>query len=119
MKRYINGEKQRPARMQHKRQQEGKHIDIMSQSEVACLRREIMLSYQACPRVLDSPTITAPHSFITARMEKMSDCQEQLVSLVGADAATRITAQAMKEAGEEDVEVAGKNTGKVTGEEPS
>ncbi len=105
--------------MQHKRQQEGKHIDIMSQSEIARLRREIMLSYQACLRALDSPAITAPHSFITARMEKMSDCQEQLVGLVGADAATRITAQAMKEASEEDVEVVGKDTSKATGEEPS
>jgi len=83
----------------------------MSESEVARLRREISLSYQACLRALEAPAITAPHSFITARMEKISDCQEQLVSLVGADAATSITAQAMKEAGEEDVE--------VTGEEPS
>jgi hypothetical protein len=105
--------------VQHKRQQGGKHVDIMEKSEVARLRREISLSYQACLRALNSPAITAPHSFITARMEKISDCQEQLVSLVGADAATRITAQAMKETGEENVEVTGKDASKATGEELS
>lgn len=76
----------------------------MSESEVARLRQEIMLSYQACLRVFESPSITAPHDFITARMERISDCQVHLVDLVGADAATRITAQALCEAGEEDVE---------------
>ena len=74
----------------------------MSESEVARLRREIALSYQACLRVFESPSITAPHSFITARMEKIAECQEQLVDLVGADAATRITAQAISEAAEEE-----------------
>ena len=76
----------------------------MSESEVARLRREIALSYQACLRVFESPSVTAPHSFITARMERISDCQTQLVDLVGADAATRITAQALCEAGQEDGE---------------
>jgi hypothetical protein len=75
----------------------------MSESEVARLRREITLSYQACLSVFASPSITAPHSFITARMERISDCQTRLVDLVGADAATRITAQALCEADEEDV----------------
>jgi len=73
----------------------------MSESEVARLRREITLSYQACLNVFESPCVTAPHSFITARMERISDCQAQLVDLVGADAATRITAQALCEADEE------------------
>jgi len=73
----------------------------MSESEVARLRREIALSYQACLRVFESPAITTPHSFITARMEKIAKFQEQLVDLVGADAATRITAQAISEAAEE------------------
>jgi hypothetical protein len=76
----------------------------MSQSEVARLRQEITLSYQACLRALESPGITAPHSFITVRMEKISDCQDQLIDLVGANAATRITAQALCEAGEGDGE---------------
>jgi hypothetical protein len=76
----------------------------MSQSEIARLRQEIMLSYQACLRVFEVPNITAPHSFITARMEKISDCQAQLVDLVGADAATLITVQAIGEVAEEDTE---------------
>ena len=81
----------------------------MSESEVARLRREITLSYQACLRALESPSITAPHSFITARMEKISDCQDQLVDLVGADVATCITAQALCNAGEKDVEAEGQS----------
>ena len=82
----------------------------MSNSEVARLQQEITLSYQACLSVFESPGITAPHAFITARMEKISDCQEQLVSLVGSDAATRITAQAISEAAEEDVKATEKDT---------
>ncbi len=76
----------------------------MSESEVARLRREIALSYQACLRLFESPGITAPHSFITARMEKISECQARLVDLVGADAATRVTTQAISEAAKEDRE---------------
>ena len=74
----------------------------MSESEVARLRREIVLSYQACLSVFESPSITAPHAFITAKMEKIAECQERLVDIVGADAATRITTEAMRKTGEED-----------------
>jgi hypothetical protein len=91
-----------------------KRILAMSNSEVARLRQEITLSYQSCLSVFESPGITAPHSFITARMEKISDCQEQLVNLVGSDAATRITAQAISEAAQEGSEETGKDTGKAT-----
>jgi regulator of replication initiation timing len=86
----------------------------MLNSEVARLRLEITLFYQACLSVFESPGITAPHAFITARMEKISDCQAQLISLVGSDAATRITAQAMDEAGEEGPEMTDKDTRKAT-----
>ena len=77
----------------------------MSESEVARLRREIVLSYQACLSVFESPSITAPHAFITAKMEKIAECQEQLIDIVGADAATSITVEAMRKADEEDGEV--------------
>jgi len=83
---------------------EGKQGDIMEKSEVARLRREITLSYQACLSVFESPGITASHAFITAKMEKIAGCQERLVDIVGADAATRITAQALRDACEEDGE---------------
>ena len=61
-----------------------------------------MSSYQACLSVFESPSITAPHAFITAKMEKIAECQERLVDIVGADAATRITTEAMRKTGEED-----------------
>jgi hypothetical protein len=101
---YINGEQQRKAILQPKRQG-GKQVDIMSKSEVARLQREIALSYQACLSVFEAPGITAPHAFITAKMEKIAECQEQLIDIVGSDAATRITAEALREAGEEGGEV--------------
>lgn len=69
-------------------------------SEVARLRREIALSYEAAARVFESPGIIAPHSFITARMERISDIEAQLVDLVGADEATRLTIEAMRGAGD-------------------
>lgn len=89
------------------RRQGGKQVDIMSKSEVARLRREIALSYQACLSVFESPGITAPHAFITAKMEKIAEYQEQLIDIVGSDAATRITVEAMRKAGE----VTSKDTG--------
>jgi len=90
-----------------RRRQGGQHVAIMNESEVARLQREIALSYRACLHALESPGITTPHAFITAQMERISDCQAQLIDLVGADAATRITAQALCESGEQDAEVTG------------
>jgi hypothetical protein len=70
-----------------------------NQSEVACLRTRIMLEYQAAMRAIHDPAIVAPHQFITKRMELISDLQEQLVPLVGAQQATRVTWEAMEEGG--------------------
>lgn len=54
-----------------------------SVSEVARLRRQIELEYEAAQRALTSPAITARHDFITQRMENMSRCVSRLVELVG------------------------------------
>ena len=70
-----------------------------NQSEVACLRTRIMLEYQAAMRAMHDSALTAPHLFITKRMETISDLQEQLVPLVGAQQATRVTWEAMEEGG--------------------
>lgn len=62
----------------------------MEDDEIAKLKDQIIQSYQTAYRVLSS---------ISARIEKIAECQEQLVDLVGADEATK---------------TANKNTGKVT-----
>lgn len=68
-----------------------------NKSEVARLRNQIALEYQTAMRAMHDPAITAPHLFITKRMEVISDCEEQLVSLVGAQNATRLIWEAMEE----------------------
>jgi hypothetical protein len=68
-----------------------------NQSEVACLRTRIMLEYQAAMRAMHDPAMVTPHSSITKRMELISDLQEQLISLVGAQQATRVTWEALEE----------------------
>lgn len=57
--------------------------DSSSMSEVARLRRQIELEYEAAQRALTSPAIIARHDFITQRMENMSRYMSQLVELVG------------------------------------
>ena len=54
-----------------------------SVSEVARLRRQIELEYEAAQRALTGPAITARHDFITQHMENMSRYVRQLVELVG------------------------------------
>ncbi len=77
-------------------------VIIMSEgtkNEVARLRNRIALEYQAAMRAMHDPAIVMPHQFITKRMELISDLQEQLVPLVGAQQATRLTWEAMEEGG--------------------
>jgi hypothetical protein len=57
--------------------------DATIASEVARLRRQIELEYEAAQRALTAPAITARHDFITQRMENMSRCVGKLVELVG------------------------------------
>ena len=71
----------------------------MQRSEVARIRQQIILEIQACERVFHELAIIAPHQFITKRLEAISDYQAQLVPIVGAEAATKITFEAMEEGG--------------------
>lgn len=58
-----------------------------SKSEVARLREQIRLEYEAAQRGLSGTAITAPHQFITARMERMWEHLQELTQLVGAEEA--------------------------------
>ena len=71
-----------------------------NKSEVARLMRQIELEYEAAQRgMYGFPAGAAKHEFITARMENMGRCHEQLITLVGEQEATRALAQALEQAG--------------------
>ena len=62
----------------------------MSQSEIARIRQQIELEYEAAERALYGFAITAPHDFITARMERIHDLHVELTQHVGENEATRL-----------------------------
>jgi hypothetical protein len=68
-------------------------------SEVAQLRQRIAEEYQAAKWGLSGLACgTAQHIFITARMENMSRCHEQLSILVGSEQeATRLVAETLEQ----------------------
>lgn len=75
---------------------------LESKSEVARIKRQIELEYEAAMRGLYGFAAgAAKHEFITARMENMGRCHEKLVTLVGEQEATRALAQALEQAGNE------------------
>jgi len=53
----------------------------MGKHDVARLRQRIALEYEAAMRGPTSLAITAPHEFITARMEHIAECHEKLQAL--------------------------------------
>jgi hypothetical protein len=64
-----------------------------NQSEVAHLKQRIVEEYEAGKRGLEGLAVNARHEFITARMENMSRCQKQLITLVGNEQASKIIAE--------------------------
>jgi hypothetical protein len=59
-------------------------------SEVARLREQYELEYQAGKRGLSDPAIVAPHQFITRRMELMWEQLQRIRQEVGQEEAKRI-----------------------------
>ncbi len=62
---------------------------------MARLRQRIALEYEAAMRGLTGLAITAPHEFITARMERIAECHEELQALI------QVVAEALEQAGSE------------------
>lgn len=66
-------------------------------SEVAYLRKRILGEHQAAMLGLTGLSSgTSQHDFITAKMENMRKCQEQLNTLVGEQEATKIVAEVLE-----------------------
>ena len=69
------------------------------QSEVARLRQQIALEYEAATRGLHGLALgTAQHAFITQRMENMAAHHVSLQRLVGADEAAKLLAETLEQA---------------------
>lgn len=66
----------------------------MSASEIARLREQIALEYEASKQVLEGFTATAAHAFITARQENIEACFRELTQYVSPADAVRIMAEA-------------------------
>ena len=62
----------------------------MAYSEVAHLLARIDAEYQAAQRGLNGTAITAPHEYITERMENLSRVREDLVQTLGETEGNRL-----------------------------
>lgn len=68
-------------------------------SEVARLRENIRLSYEAARRALNDPTLgIAKHEFITKRMESIQHAHTTLQTIVGEDVAIKLVAETLENA---------------------
>jgi uncharacterized Ntn-hydrolase superfamily protein len=64
---------------------------IMSQSEVAQIKEQMVAEYEAGKRGLEGLAQgTARHQFITQKVENMTYCHRRLIALVGQEQASQI-----------------------------
>lgn len=68
------------------------------QSEVARIRQQIALEYEAVNRIFDQPAIVAKHEYIEARQARLGDHFESLRQIVPVDEAMQIFIEASDEA---------------------
>ena len=68
-----------------------------SRSEVARLMQQIAAEYMAAQAGLSGlASGTAQHAFITARLENMGRCHEQVSTLLGSEQAARLLAETLE-----------------------
>lgn len=71
----------------------------MSQSEIVRLLEQIDLEYHAAREALTGLSLgNAQHEFITARMERLTLCHEQLTHYVGVQEASRLLVERLEQA---------------------
>jgi len=72
-------------------------------SELARLMAQIDAENEAAHRALNDPSLgTAQHAFITARLERMGQLQEDLEKIVGHEKAAKLVVKAMEHKGDVD-----------------
>lgn len=67
-----------------------------NQSEVARIKEQIALEYEAATRIFTQPGITTRHDFIEHRQEKLGDYFQELTQLMSPEEAMRIFMQIEK-----------------------
>src|SRR5437764_155356 len=70
------------------------YMDENNKSEVARLRRQIVLEYQATQRLFTGFTPTAKHEYLTKRQENIERYHQQLLKIVSPDEAMTIVIEA-------------------------
>lgn len=70
----------------------------MGHSEIARLREQIILEYQATQRVFTDFTPTAKHEYVTKRQENIGICFQELKSILPEGEAIAIVAEALESA---------------------
>lgn len=65
----------------------------MSASEIARIREQIALEYEAAKQVFEGFSATAAHAFITARQENIEACFVELTQYMSPADAMRIMAE--------------------------
>ena len=71
-------------------------------SEIARLMQQITQEYEAAQRALHGLAFgTSKHRFITARLENIGRCQQELQQLVGEQEAVKMVAETLEQAGNE------------------
>ena len=71
-----------------------------NKSEVARIREQIALEYEAATRIFTQPSITARHDFIEHRQEKLSGYFQELTQLMSPEEAMQIFMQVEKKGNE-------------------
>ena len=65
----------------------------MPESEIACLRHQIDLEYEAAERALHGYAIAARHDFINTRMEQVWEHVQEIERVGGREAAKEVLLQ--------------------------
>lgn len=65
----------------------------MSASDIARIREQIALEYEAAKQVFEGFTATATHAFITARQERIEACFTELTQYMSPAEAIHIMAE--------------------------
>jgi hypothetical protein len=82
---------------QRKAHHQGGEIMHANGSEVARLRQQIADEYTSAQRGLSGLACgTARHQFIAAKMEKMGQCHEELVTLLGLEEAIALMVETLE-----------------------
>jgi hypothetical protein len=68
-----------------------------SKSEVARIKQQISLEYEAAARIFTQPSITSQHDFIEHRQEKLGDYFEELTQHMSPEEAIQIFVQIEKQ----------------------